>query len=391
MRILVITKRQYTNLDLLDDCFGRLREIPLALAKAGYNVAGICLSYQNRQEGTYLDSDEDATVPWTSVNMKRLLPLAHTNYWQQIDNVIKRFKPDLIWACSDALHVISGAYLAKKYGLRMIVDLYDNFESFHVTRIPGITPLFRKAIQNAHAVTCVSFPLKRYVQENMGYRGPVEVIENAVPDNRFFPMDQAACRSAFGLPESGKFIGAAGHMSRARGIETLFRAFEILARERSDVQLLLAGRCDKKLSLPDSDRFHFLGQIAPQKVPVLISSLDVNVICNRDSEFGRYCFPQKFYEAVACEIPVVAANVGAMKELLKKMPQSLYRPDDINSLVTALRYHLETPQRVSMKVPGWDDLGIKVGYFFENCLKSTVTPKNIKDNYPTKLKFPINL
>ena len=44
-KILVITKRQYTGKDLLDDRFGRLREIPLALAEKGYKVQGLCLSY----------------------------------------------------------------------------------------------------------------------------------------------------------------------------------------------------------------------------------------------------------------------------------------------------------------------------------------------------------
>jgi hypothetical protein len=136
MHILVVTKRQYTNLDLLDDRFGRLREIPLSLAKAGHKVAGICLSYRNRKEGTYLDGDEDATVQWQSLNVKRLLPSGRTSYWRQIDHMIERFKPDLIWACSDALHVISGAYLAKKYSIPLIVDLYDNFESFYATRLP---------------------------------------------------------------------------------------------------------------------------------------------------------------------------------------------------------------------------------------------------------------
>jgi glycosyltransferase involved in cell wall biosynthesis len=370
MHILVVTKRQYTNLDLLDDRFGRLREIPLSLAKAGHKVAGICLSYRNRKEGTYLDGDEDATVQWQSLNVKRLLPSGRTSYWRQIDHMIERFKPDLIWACSDALHVISGAYLAKKYSIPLIVDLYDNFESFYATRLPWVTPLFRKALQSAHAVTCVSLPLKRYVQENMEYRGPVQVIENAVPEDLFFPMDQAACRRAFGLPESGKFVGAAGHMSKSRGIETLFRAFEILTRERPDVRLVLAGHCDKKLALPDSDRFHHFGPISPREVPVFISTLDVSVICNRDSAFGRYCFPQKFYEAVACGIPVVAAEVGAMKELLRKTPQCLYKPDDVNSLVTVLRHQLEKPELLPVKVPGWDELGIKIGDFFEACLKS---------------------
>ena len=39
------------NKDLIDDRYGRFREIPLALAQMGHQVKGICLSYQPKNEG----------------------------------------------------------------------------------------------------------------------------------------------------------------------------------------------------------------------------------------------------------------------------------------------------------------------------------------------------
>ena len=36
MRILVLSKRQYMNKDLIDDLYGRFRELPLALAGLGH-------------------------------------------------------------------------------------------------------------------------------------------------------------------------------------------------------------------------------------------------------------------------------------------------------------------------------------------------------------------
>jgi teichuronic acid biosynthesis glycosyltransferase TuaC len=40
MKILVLTKRQYMGKDLLDDRFGRFRELPLELARLGHEVIG---------------------------------------------------------------------------------------------------------------------------------------------------------------------------------------------------------------------------------------------------------------------------------------------------------------------------------------------------------------
>ena len=64
MRILVLTKRQYMNKDLIDDRFGRFREIPLSLAQKGYRVQGVCLSYRYKTEGLY----HDGPVSWQSIN-----------------------------------------------------------------------------------------------------------------------------------------------------------------------------------------------------------------------------------------------------------------------------------------------------------------------------------
>ena len=50
MRILVLTKRQYMGMDLLDDRFGRFRELPLELARLGHQVHGLCLSYRARND-----------------------------------------------------------------------------------------------------------------------------------------------------------------------------------------------------------------------------------------------------------------------------------------------------------------------------------------------------
>jgi teichuronic acid biosynthesis glycosyltransferase TuaC len=78
-------------------------------------------------------------------------------------------------------------------------------------------------------------------------------------------------------------------------------------------------------------------------------------VCNRDSEFGRYCFPQKFHESVACGVPVVAAAVGALKGLLASHPRGLYTPDDPASLAQALESQLGDPACAALGAPTWRD------------------------------------
>jgi len=370
MKILILTKRQNMNRDLIDDRWGRFRELPLGLASMDHEVTGLCLSYRTRDEGRFDDIKGTAQVEWHALNVNRLFPLGSNNYWRKINHIGRHFRPDLIWACSDAIHAILGAYFAKRLNAHLVIDLKDNFESFPATRLPGVTAMFRRALRRADGITCVSKPLSHYVRETMSYKGPIEVIENAVPKGLFRPMDQAACRKELKLPEDTFIVGTAGAISRSRGIETLFQAFEKVARDHPDVYLALTGPCDKGLAIPENPRVLYLGNLAPKKVPVFLCSLDIAVVCNKESAFGKYCFPQKFYESVACGIPTIAAGTGSMQELLQDSPEHLYEPENVDSLESALRRQIEASAKLDLNVPSWSDLGKRLDVFFQKVVKN---------------------
>lgn len=116
MRILVLSKRQYMKRDLINDRHGRFRELPLALAASGHEVTGLCLSYRARKEGLVKDIDGDTRVAWHALNAWRLFSLGSKSYWRTLRDIEKDFQPELVWACSDALHAILGVRVAKKIG-----------------------------------------------------------------------------------------------------------------------------------------------------------------------------------------------------------------------------------------------------------------------------------
>lgn len=369
MRILVLSKRRYTNLDLLDDRFGRLRELPLNLASMGHQVTGICLSYRPRDEGRRDDIKGDARVDWQALNFQRLVPWGTGNYWQVLRQIGGDFHPDLVWACSDMFHAVLAVPVARKLGSALVVDLYDNFESFPAARLPGLRTVFYRALRQSDGITCASRPLAEHIRQRSNCHCPVEVVENAIPEDFRRPMPKIDCRRKLGLPENAVLIGTAGAISRSRGIATLFRAFEILAQKRSDVHLVLAGARDHGVKMPQSPRVHYLGMLPPKTIPVFLSALDISVICNRASAFGQYCFPQKFYETVACAVPVVVAGTPVMREILKNDPGHLFEPENVESLSAALSRKLENPEPLSIEAVTWPDRANRLEAFFQFVLQ----------------------
>ncbi|MDZ4152215.1 glycosyltransferase, partial [Methylicorpusculum sp.] len=75
----------------------------------------------------------------------------------------------------------------------------------------------------------------------------------------------------------------------------------------------------------------------------------------RDTEFGRYAFPQKTYEILACKTPILSARLGALKQTLKEYPQCLYEPENQADLSEKIVNLLNNPSVVDIHIPTWSD------------------------------------
>lgn len=363
LKILVLCKRQYTNKDLLDDKYGRLREIPLGLADLGHDVTGIALSYRKRDERLYTDvSDRTGSrVQWHSVNLGRWLIPGLVRYRRKVMQLVASTRPDVIVAMSDAYHIVYGSRIARKARAKFVADLYDNFESFGATKLPGVRAAFIRAVSRADKVVCVSRPLADYVSSAYGCTGEVLVIENGYNAELFRPMDKPACRKQFGLSDNARIIGTAGAIAKSRDIQTLLKAAGTLGSRYQNLELAVAGQIDSELEWPDNIRVHKFPNLPHADVPCFLNTLDVAIVPNKDSEFGRYCFPQKAVEILACRVPVVAASVGTMKILFENNPDLLYRPGDSRQLADKVEDLLTSASGPGVKTDTWDIIADRYG------------------------------
>lgn len=371
MRVLVLTKRQYMAHDLIDDRFGRFRELPLALARRGHDVTGLCLSYRSREEAETIDRDDmgASAVTWRSLNAGPLKLPGVARYVRAARRLAAETRPDVVWACSDSFYGSIGKTVAAASKSKCVFDLYDNFESFGSTKFPGMLSHYRRTVVDVEGVTCVSRPLMELVTQQYGRQKPTWTLENAVAKGIFFPRDKDECRRKLGLPVDVPIIGTAGALDAGRGIKVLFDGFERLAAGNEHLHLAIAGpRRDRSL-IPRGTRIHDFGMLPLADVAVLLNALDVAVVCNRETSFGRYCFPQKAYEIMACRVPMVAASVGVMRELLAGVENALFDTENPDELVRMIQAQLRQPRLRDLDPPGWDDMGRALESFFEQVLE----------------------
>ena len=355
-RILILTKRQYANKDLIDDHFGRIREVPFELARMGHQITGNCLSYKQKNEGCF----KDGYVCWQSINAGYLKISGLFRFLRKANTCSK--SAELIWACSDSFYGIIGYALSRKYRIPLIFDLYDNFEYFLAAKLPIIKQLYRLVIRNCNAVTCVSNPLAELVKNTYGKKKGVFIIENAVRKDLFKPLNRLACRNILRLPQKGEFIGTAGALTDNRGIKNLFEAFFQLRTLHPDLHLVIAGPRD--VVIPRDKRIHDLGLLPLETVPFLFNALDAAVICVKDDDFGKYCFPQKAREIMACNIPLVAAKTGCLADMFAAHPEWLYEPGNVDSLTKALDRRISDKSTGYLTPPSWKELAQRLEQIF---------------------------
>jgi len=173
-------------------------------------------------------------------------------------------------------------------------------------------PVLRSALEKIDGRIAVSEAARTTLVEHLG--GDAVLIPNGVATKRYRyaePLD--------GWPGEGGAIGFLGRMDEPRkGLSVLLRAFDLLAAQRPNLRLLIAGPGDadeQKGKLPAAlrDRAVFLGEVTEtEKVRVLHS---VDVFCSPNT--GGESFGIVTAEAMAAGTPIVASNIEAFRQVLR--------------------------------------------------------------------------
>ena len=202
-------------------------------------------------------------------------------------------------------------------------------------------PVLRSALEKIDGRIAVSEAARTTLVEHLG--GDAVLIPNGVATKRYRyaePLD--------GWPGEGGAIGFLGRMDEPRkGLSVLLRAFDLLAAQRPNLRLLIAGPGDAdeqqgKLPAALRDRAVFLGEVTEtEKVRVLHS---VDVFCSPNT--GGESFGIVTAEAMAAGVPVVASDIEAFQQVLRGGEAGeLFAAGDAADLARAVGRLLDDPAR----------------------------------------------
>ena len=341
MKILVLTSRYTATRDIIGEDFGRQTRLFEALRKFGHEIDFFCVDYRKFE-------NKNTKLHGINVFIK---PFSIFYFFKFIDNlnkILKNEKYDLVIATSDPLWGVFGYYYSKKYSIKFLYDLHDNYETYLTYRIPFFGLIDKRIIKKADIVTAVSDSLRKKFSNIR--KEKFFVVENGADLDLFKPKNKLECRKRLKLPLNAKIIAYAGTLQRMQGTHLLIEAFDILKNDIGDLYLALAGRIRKargeKLEL-DKEGIMWLKELNQKGVVDLINAADVAVVPNTSNEFTRYCFPYKIIEYMACNAKIVATKVGDVAKITPK--DSLCEPDDVDSLAEKIRLKIDSKEKTSYR------------------------------------------
>lgn len=206
-----------------------------------------------------------------------------------------------------------------------------------IGRDPSFAPVVTWSINESDGVTAVSDYLRQQTYDHFDVSNGIEVIPNFIDTDRFRRQDKEHFKQAL-CPNGEKVIV---HVSNFRPVKNTGQVIEIFHRlqnETANMKLLLIGdgpdrnpteRKARELGVYDDVRF--LGKQDP--IEEILSIADVFLMPSGSETFGLAAL-----EAMACEVPVVASNVGGLPELVVDEETGFLCPvDDVDAFTDCTR------------------------------------------------------
>ncbi|MFK7821124.1 MAG: glycosyltransferase family 4 protein [Planctomycetaceae bacterium] len=231
----------------------------------------------------------------------------------ELQTVIDSLCPQIVHANSLSMSVLTGllnSSVPRVGHLRDIMKLSKN-----VIRILN---------QNDHLIAVSHATRDHHVDQGLE-PNKTHVIYNGVDQRQFRPASMGTCiRQELGLSKTTQLGITVGQIGLRKGLNTLVKAIELVAKEVADIHFLIVGQrtsmkaesvqyehgLRESLEVSGLDhRVHWLG--CRDDVPQLMNQSTMLVHCANQEPLGRVLL-----EAACCGLPIIATNVGGTAEIV---------------------------------------------------------------------------
>ena len=210
-----------------------------------------------------------------------------------------------------------------------------------------------RAARQASRLLAVSGSLAEDMRALGMDRGKVAVHHTGLDRDRFRPLQNAGLRRMLGerlgiaLPEKEPILATIGALIPRKSQALVLRALARLGDDAGSAQLLLVGTGPDEAMLRAlaedlgvAERVHFLGSVDHDLLPLILSAADVMVLPSSSEGLAN-----AWVEALACGTPIVIADVGGARDVVRGAEAGLIVARDPAAIAEGVRTILAHPPR----------------------------------------------
>jgi glycosyltransferase involved in cell wall biosynthesis len=290
---------------------------------------------QVREGNPVADEIRDLGVPVDLVKVGRLRSLAGQ---ARLLRYLLAYRPSIIHTHLEFSHTLGGIY-GRLIGARPIGTIHT-FALGKATREQKRLGLMWFSLRNAHIKVIAPSRSGMAHAETVG-RIPAErivVLHNGVDLEIFRPdaSPRARIREELGIALGSPLLVTVAVLRSRKGISDLVSAMSEILKSNPDAMALIVGDGDQRVALQRlaedegvTDRVVFSG--SRDDVGALLSASDVFVLPTHED-----LLPTVVAEAMAAGLPVVASDVGGLRDMVEEdVTGILYPAGDIPALTKA--------------------------------------------------------
>jgi glycosyltransferase involved in cell wall biosynthesis len=235
--------------------------------------------------------------------------------------------------------------LAKFHGKPFILTQHNTYieynNIFDQVEIINDIAIGKQNLNLADKIIAISEATKEYVLRLGAKPKKMTVIYNGVDVERFkiIPGKRECMRKKLGIPNDAKVVLTVRRMVYKNGVDTLLDCANLTVKKNPKLVFLAVGKGPdlenvraqvRQLGLDAN--FRLAGFVSDADLPSYYNLADVFVLPSKSGEG----LPLVAMEAMACGLPVVATDVGGVKEILPSEYGRLVRPNQPEALSEAV-------------------------------------------------------
>jgi len=234
----------------------------------------------------------------------------------------KKCKDSDIIHCNDLLTLPMGV-IVKKFYNKNVKIVYDAHEyETELNGLEGGKKKFRKLLEKslikyADKVMTVSNSIADEYVRLYGIEKPALVL-NTPPYTKIEKKN--IFRETFGIGEDKTIFLYQGGLVKGRGIEDILESFQEIKNDKSVIVFMGYGVFEEtiKEAAEKYDNIFFHPAVSPNVLLNYTSSADFGISMIEDICLSyRYCLPNKMFEYIMAEVPVIVSNLPEMKKVVE--------------------------------------------------------------------------